>query len=292
MVEISIINQLIMPIYTDYDEWSKNLGPCDIILFTKKRVDNCINFCKPNGLGLHSEWVHVGVVCPTNFIDFENKDVNETYILESKIYGSRGIKDIRTNKLKGGLQIRNLREIASKNLKKDYAIACYKIRYNKFKYSLEEERNLSKEELEKYLENNFKAVSLRYIWKNWQSASYDWINCYTAPGFHNSDCITKKNKRLFCSEFVIKLYQKISIIDTGLETDLIGPQELGDWIGDIMGDSPFHPDCYLLKKKPELNRQNTIHSKAKTFLIRCYWYWVVFCGCGSSKYNGSGEAGY
>ena len=146
--------------------------------------------------------------------------------------------------------------------------------------------------MEKYLENNFKAVSLRYIWKNWQSASYDWINCYTAPGFHNSDCITKKNKRLFCSEFVIKLYQKISIIDTGLETDLIGPQELGDWIGDIMGDSPFHPDCYLLKKKPELNRQNTIHSKAKTFLIRCYWYWVVFCGCGSSKYNGSGEAGY
>ena len=83
-----------------------------------------------------------------------------------------------------------------------------------------------------------------------------------------------------------------TIIDTGLETDSIGPQELGDWIGDIMGDSPFHPDCYLLKKKPELNRQNTIHSKAKTFFIRCYWYWVVFCGCGSSKYNGSGEAGY
>ena len=53
--------------------------------------------------------------------------------------------------MKGGLQIRNLREIASKNLKKDYAIACYKIRYNKFKYSLEEERNLSKDELEKYL---------------------------------------------------------------------------------------------------------------------------------------------
>lgn len=281
-----------MPTYTDYDEWSKNLGPCDILLFTKKGVNNCKNFCKPNGLGTHSEYVHVGVVCPTNFIDFENKDPNETYILESKIYGSRGIKDIRTNKLDGGLQIRNLREIATKKLKKDNALACYKIRHHKFKYTLEEERCLSKEDLEKYLEHNFKANNLRYIWENWQSASYDWINCYTTAGFHNPELISKKNKVLFCSEFVIKLYQKISIIDTGLESESIGPKELGDWIGDVMGDSPFHPDCYLLKKKPELNRQNTIHSNTKSFFIRCYWCFIVFFGCGTRGYSGNGEAGY
>jgi hypothetical protein len=281
-----------MPIYTDYDEWSKNLGPCDILLFTKKGADRCINNCKSNDLGTHSEYVHVGVVCPTQFIDFDNKDPNETYILESKIYGSRGIKDIRTNKLDGGLQIRNLREIATKKLKKNYALACYKIRHNKFKYNLEEERDLSKEEFEKYVEHNFKATQLRNIWKNWQSSSYDWINCYTAPGFHTPELISKKNKKLFCSEFVIKLYQKISIIDTGLESESIGPKELGDWISDIMGDSPFNPDGYLLKKRPELNRQNTIHSKTQSFFIKCYWYWVVFSGYGTSKYNGSDEPGY
>ena len=282
-----------MPIYTDYDEWSKNLGPCDILLFTGKGVrSNCVNAFQSNHLGVHSKWVHVGVVCPTSFIDFDNKDPNETYILESSIYGSHGIKDIHTNKLKGGLQIRSLREIAKRNLKKDVAIGCYKIRHNKFKYTLEEERNLSKEEFEKYVEHNFKAIQLRNIWKNWQSSSYDWINCYTAVGFHNPGCISKTNKRLFCSEFVIKLYQKISVVDTEIDAESISPQELGDWIGDVIGESPFYPDCYLLKKRPELKRQNTVHSRAKTFLIKCYWYWVVFSGCGSSKYNGAGEAGY
>ena len=61
-------------IYYNYEEWKKQLRPCDIIFFTGKGVKaTCLDIFQENHLNIKSSWVHVGIVCLNIFLNLKIK---------------------------------------------------------------------------------------------------------------------------------------------------------------------------------------------------------------------------
>lgn len=236
----------------NYDEWEKNIRPCDLILFTSNDYSSkCIRFFQNKHLGNHTSlWTHAGVVCPQHFIDFQNKDHNETYVLESLVSGFDGINNVETNALHNGLQIRNLKKIVLSTVENGGTVGCFRLRKPVFNYSIQEEKLMSNIDLQAYVASHEYTYILRNYWNEFKNTKYDFCNVSRAAGFV-IPCLASndKRKRLFCSEAVLTLYQHMGLVDEFIDAELISPEELGLWCGDVRGNSPFEKEPFIIQTK-------------------------------------------
>jgi len=249
-------------IYNNYEEWKKNLRPCDIIFFSEKGTKSgFLDIFQENHLDIKSSWVHVGIVCPKNFFEFRNKTDEDTYIIESTLTGVNRVKTVEINEMKNGLQIRNLKDVVEYELSKGAAIACFRLKDSPFKFTVNEESNLNKKEMIEYVYENKYKNKIQYFWKNHDLTSYN-CNCERSMGLELPFLRSKKRKRLFCSETIVRFYQDLGFIDLYIDAEKISPEELAKWCGDIIGDTSFESEPYYLVRKPDLNRQKSIKTKS------------------------------
>lgn len=248
-------------IYYNYEEWKKELRPCDIIFFTGKGIKaTCLDIFQENHLNIKSSWVHVGIVCPKYFFEFKNKKDEETYIIESMLAGMSSIKEVENNEMENGLQIRNLKDVVEYELSNGASIACFRLKDSPFKFTVDEESELDKKDLIDYVYENKYRRRIEYFWKNHSLTSYN-CNCGRSIGLGIPFLRSKKRRRLFCSETIVRFYQGLGFIDLEVDPEKVTPGELGKWCGDIIGDTPFNTEPYYLLRKPELNRQKSFKKR-------------------------------
>lgn len=235
--------------FNNFDEWEKTLRPCDLLLFSVKDISgNCIRFFQNTHLKTNSFWTHAGIVCPHNFIDFKNKQKNNSYVLESLVSGFDGTNNIETNKLHNGLQIRELRQVVQNVIDNDGVVGCFHIKKSYFQYSVLEERNLTDDDIQAYIASHEYTDVFNTFWNDFRNAKYDFCNVSRSAGFKIPFMISKKKKkRLFCSEAVVELYKIMKLVNTNIEAELISPEELARWTGDVLGYSPFDNSPSIIK---------------------------------------------
>ena len=239
-----------MPHFSDYKEWESRLHPCDLILFSNNQmIGNLISKLEILHIG-SGEWTHVGVICPENIIKIKNKKENQTCILESLV-SIGGVNNIETKSWSNGLQIRDLKDTIDITLKTGGKVACYHLNDNSFPLSVIKQRELSNDDLDKYISNLKKKAQFISFWKEYSKSKYDFFNCSRSIGI-SLPCFSKNTKNnLFCSEAVVRLYQHMNIIDDKIIAENVTPQELANWCGyDIKGCNPFYgePDILTLPK--------------------------------------------
>lgn len=239
---------------TNFDEWEKNLRPCDLLLFSvKASSSNCIRLIENIHLKKdNSTWTHAGVVCPQHFITFKNMKQEDSYVLESLVSGFDGIMNIETNKMHSGLQIRNLKDVVKMVVDDGGLVACFRLKKEIFQYPVTDERRMSEEQLQSYVENHEYTELVRSYWNDFKNTTYDFCNVTRAVGFFIPCLVSNvREKRLFCSEAVVRLYQRMRLIDENMDSELISPEELGVWCNNTIGNSPFFKDPYILYKNDD-----------------------------------------
>ena len=178
----------------------------------------------------------------SHVLEFEDKDINESYIIDSLVSGFDKIHSLDTNHLKNGLQIRNLKDVVLPHVYHGNAVVCYHLKSKPFQYSLEDERDLNQEHIAQYMSRNQYVPKFKQFWQEYKSAKYDFCNCSNSVNIKICPTMfSHPKKRLFCSEAVIRFIKKLDIVSQDINAEKISPEELGRWCGDVIGDSPFDP---------------------------------------------------
>lgn len=199
--------------YVKFKDFEKVLNPLDLILFNSvDYIDKCTKCLRKKKKKSINKWVHVGLICPQNFMKFEKKFNKDSYIIES-IHGIHSnINSIDTNRLKNGLQIRKLKDVVDLHIKKGGIVVGIKLLNNPFNLTLMEEKNLSYKQKQIYINSRLsEKFRLNNFW-----------NTYT----NNKFSLFKNIKKYKRSEVVTKLYQCLDIVNNSIKPDKINPGEI------------------------------------------------------------------
>lgn len=207
-----------LKIGTPYSAIRATIKPLDLILFKSSgKISSVISWFEkkvaPNHCG---DWSHVGIVIDASmcsFIDKRNPTTykDDLYILESTL-STMKVGDVQNIEGRGmlGVQIRNLRDVISA--------------YDKPTDSLIAWASLSVE-LTPAVGETTRAIVDAFLDK-YLGAKYELICCLSKAVLPFPLPFIHTDKRLFCSELVVRLYQDLGVVDKKIDPETVNPSDV------------------------------------------------------------------
>jgi len=210
--------------YTKFKDFEKKLNPFDAILFDSINISKCINLFQNENSNDFKKWIHVGIVIPNNFIRLSHENNDETYIIESTYAIYNRIINIDSNKLSRGLQIRRLKDVANTHINTGGTVVALKLLNNPFNFTVNEQRQLNYTEKQIYINSRLsEKYKLNQFWNTYRNEKYVIFNCSKTVKKKFPFIKKNKQKKYFCSEAIIKLYQHFDIVDKNIKSEMVSP---------------------------------------------------------------------
>jgi len=233
--------------YTKFKDFKKKLNPFDAILFDSINISKCINLFQNENSNDFKKWIHVGIVVPNSFMNFNYKNNNETYIIESTYALYNHIINTDSNKLPRGLQIRKLEDVAKTHIKKGGTVVALKLLNNPFYLTVNEEKQLSYTEKQIYINSRlFKKYKINEFWNTYRNKKYVIFNCSKTVKKKFPFIKNNKQKKHFCSEAIIKLYQHLDIVDKNIKSEMVSPGKIVKYCLNNKNEIIFDPSNVIV----------------------------------------------
>lgn len=203
-----------------FSQIKNKIKPFDLILFKGSGImSQGITTLQKLIIG-NGDWSHVGVVITNDILNYDN--VDSIYILESTL--SATSKDVSTNKISSGVELRDLSQVIN-----DYdsnpktKIAWCPLINNPMDKKETESADEYNTKINKIKENIIK------FYNEHSDAKYDY-NCFSLGKslFSWFKKPSHNPNMYFCSELVVSVYQELGLIDKNLDPETFTPTEIID----------------------------------------------------------------
>ena len=188
-----------------YEDVKNEIKELDLIMFKSSECfGDVILVAESLSQGITAKWTHVGMVVSTKVMDIPLAKPNELYLYEStsssEIYG---------------VQLRPLEEVVEE-------------------YDKDPDARVGWCELiDNPIHNNIKKVrdTMNEIYNEFKDKSYDDSICNLGASVcccrcsKIRHCCDKETDKVFCSEFVTIIYQRLGIVDKNIDPEMVSPEE-------------------------------------------------------------------